>query len=62
LRKILYDYLQECPHTNQKDNVSSISIIVAQNKSNDYEEIKKIFYQQGNDRNNGDISAFMQAY
>jgi len=37
----------------------STSVIVDQSESNDFKKIKKIFYQQENDWNTGDINAFM---
>ena len=36
--------------------------ILAQKDSKDFEQIKKILYQQQHDWNNGDINAFMKAY
>ena len=40
---------------------SSVTIS-GQDNSKDIEEIKKIFFQQEKDWNNGDIDAFMKAY
>jgi len=38
------------------------STILAQKQTTDFEEIGKIFFQQEEDWNNGDIDAFMEAY
>ncbi|MCK4879517.1 MAG: hypothetical protein KAS82_02615 [Bacteroidales bacterium] len=40
----------------------SSTSILAQNNTTDFKQIKKIFYQQEEDWNNGDIDAFMKAY
>ena len=36
--------------------------VLAQDSNQDFEQIKKIFYQQEDDWNRGDIDAFMKAY
>ncbi len=38
------------------------TIIMAQDSKKDFEQIKKIFFQQEADWNRGDIDAFMKAY
>lgn len=42
--------------------ILSSTPLLAQNSSSDFEQIKKIFFQQEEDWNSGDIDAFMEAY
>jgi mannan endo-1,4-beta-mannosidase len=42
--------------------LSCSTTILAQKQTDDMEEIRKIFFQQEEDWNNGDIDAFMEAY